>query len=142
MERPAERGREVAGPVDLVSPLHHPRCHAGEVAGQKRLCQQMTPVLLSCAHDDRRAGRPRVRQVPHRVPQAGGTVDVEERRPPCGLRVPVSHACRHRFVQSQHVAEPAVGRQGVDQRQLGGSGVTENVPDALGLQDLEQDLGS
>jgi hypothetical protein len=58
-------------------------------------------------------------------------MDVEEGRPPGGLRITVGHAGRDGFVQGQHVMEPVVPGQGADERELGGSRVPENMPDPL-----------
>ena len=142
VEGPTEHRAEVGGLVDLVGPLHQPGRHAGQVPGQERLRQQMTPVLLAGGHHYRRAGGPRVGQIPHGVAQAGHGVDVEEGRPPGGLRITVGHACRHGFVQSEHVVKSARPGQGVQQWQLGGSRVPEDMPHLLRLQDLEQDVGT
>jgi hypothetical protein len=69
-------------------------------------------------------------------------VHVEEGRPPGGLRVPVGHAGRHGLVQSQHVCDPVLAGQSVDEGQLGGPGIPEHMPDLLGLEDLEEDVGT
>ena len=61
-----------------------------------------------------------------------------ERRTTRRVRVPVGDADRRRLLEGEDVVEVVGARERVDQRQLGASGIAENVTDAFGAQHLEQ----
>ena len=58
--------------------------------------------------------------------------------PAGGLGVAVGHAHRGGLLEAQHVVQVVGGGEGVHQRQLGGTGVAEEVADAFGAQHLQQ----
>jgi hypothetical protein len=80
VEGAAEHRPEIGGPVDLVSPLHQSSRHAGQVAGQERLGQQVTPVLLPAVTTIGVSVARELDRFPIALPQAGGGVQVDRNR--------------------------------------------------------------
>ena len=58
------------------------------------------------------------------------------------LRVAVGHRHHARFLQGEHVVDLRGAQQGVDQGQLGGAGIAEDILDALAFEQFEQQLGA
>jgi hypothetical protein len=137
LERAPQRDGGVLGPADLVAPLGELLGHPREVGGENRLVHEEARVLLSGRHHDGRF-RPRgVVQDRQAVREAGRHVDVDDAHLPGRLRVAVGRRHRRGFLQAQDVLERRVG-QGVEERQLGGAGIAEEVADTSRLQDFHQ----
>ncbi len=106
VRRAGQRVRDVLRAGRLVAPLHqrvgHPR---GVAVGQVGLQRHQRAVLLARGHHQRRLVGLRVEDRAHPVAEARGRVQVDQRRAPRRLGVPVRHPHRHRLLQAEHVAE-------------------------------------
>ena len=101
-----EGERHVLGAGGLVAPLDERVRHAGRVAvGEVRLQGDLRPHLLAGGDQQRRVVGLGVEDRAHRVADAGGGVEVDERGAARGLRVAVGHADDDRLLQAEHVAE-------------------------------------
>ena len=140
VEGPPHHGAEVTKLVHLAAHFDDDFGPARQVPREERFGQEVAAMLLPGGDHHRRAGRRHVGQDPHRVAEAGGGVQVDERGPSGGLGVPVGHPDDRPLVEAQHVLEPLRLGEGVHQGQLGGARVAEDVPDALRGQHLEQDV--
>jgi hypothetical protein len=86
-------------------------------------------VELGVGQGGKDIGRPRPR---------GGEAD---RRPPCNTRHTLGDEARALFMTCQHVMDGA-SNQGVVKRQVGASGDTGHLGDALALQQVDGELGA
>ncbi|MET3785591.1 hypothetical protein ABIC24_003218 [Methylobacterium radiotolerans] len=142
VEGPAQQDRDLVGARHLAGPLHHRVGDGDEVAHQQRVGQRVAEILLPGGDHQRRAGDLGIHQPAHGVAEAARRVQVEEGGAPRALRVAVRHGDRGRLLQGEDVGD--VGRLGerVDERQLGGAGIAEDVAHALRAQHLHQEVGA
>ena len=109
----------------LVAPLHERMRHARRVAvGQVGLEGHHRAHLLARGDQQRRLVRLRVEDRPHRVPDPGRRVEVDQGRVSRRLGVPVGHAHRDRLLQPEDVAKSS--GKSCKHRQLGRAGVAEH----------------
>ena len=140
LDRPPDRGRDVLHPPDLGGPLGPGPGHGDQVGGQDRLLEQQPAVLLAGGHQQRRALAVGVVEHAQGVAQPAGGVDVGHGQAAGGHGEAVGHGHDRDLVEAEDVGEPRVVGQGVDQRQLGGAGVAEDVADAGAGEDLQERL--
>ena len=74
----------------------------------------------------------------HGVAEARRDVEVDDGELAGGLRVAVGHRHQRSLLQAEDVANVVLDREGVHQRQFGGTGVAEHDPDALLLEQIEE----
>ena len=109
----------------LAAPLHVGLRQGGGIGGrEERLVREARSGLLASRDDERRAVAVDREDIAHRVADAGRRMQVDDRRVAGGLGEAVRHADDDRFLQPEHVAE--VGGEVLEERQLGGAGITED----------------
>ena len=74
--------------------------------------------------------------------EAAGGMQIDDPGLARSLGVAVRHCHDAGLLQAEHVVDALAADQGVDQRQFGGTGIAEDVLDALGLQGFEQHVGA
>jgi hypothetical protein len=80
--------------------------------------------LLACRHDQRRIALVGGDQAPHRVADACGGVEIDQRRSTGRLRETVGHRDHRRLLQRKHVGE--IGREVLQERLFGRRRVAEH----------------
>ena len=119
-----DRGGHVFAARRFAAPLHVRLGQRGRRGrGEKRLVGKDGSCLLTGGDHERRPVAVGREDVPHRVPDACGGMQVDERRVAGRLRIAVGHAHHDRLLQSEDVAE-VVGKV-LEERKLGGPGVAE-----------------
>ena len=105
-DRTHERGRHVLRPRGLIRPLDpRPRQHRRLDVREVRLEQQHLARLLAGRDDQRRLVLERGAQVAHRVAEAGGGVEVHERRTALRLGEAVGHRDDRSLLEPEDVPE-------------------------------------
>ncbi len=120
--------------LDVEGLFHHRSRDADQVAGQHRVLDEVPAVLLPGRHDQRCAGPPRVEQSDEPVGQARRHVQVDEGGAAGHPRVAVGHRDDRALLHAQDVVDVGRVDQRVEQRQLGGAGVAEDLVDAFVAQ--------
>jgi hypothetical protein len=103
--------------------------------GQERLEGHLTSVLLADQDDQRGPAVAGIGDRIDRIAEAGGGVQVDERRLAVGQRVAAGHPDHRPLVQSEH--EPQVGGEIGQERDLGGARVAEDRGQAVPAHHLE-----
>ncbi len=120
-----QRRRHVLRSRRLVAPLHErPRQHDRVGVGEQGLHGHHRAYLLTGRDHQRGLVLLRVEDRAHRIAHAGRGVQIDQRRPPRGLGIPVRHPHHDRLLEAEHVAE--VVREPGQERKLGGAGVAEH----------------
>ena len=135
MPRPRERARHVLGARGLSHPDRVIAREPGQPPGEERLLREMTAILLSHEHHERRAVHARGGERRDSVAEPGGGVDEDER----GLAPRDRPARRHphdsAFVQAEDEAH--VLRQGAQEGDLRRARIGEHRGQAVLAHDLE-----
>ena len=147
--RPRGRGeRDLGGPAHdagqirearhLDRPLAQRRRHLHERPVEERLGEAVPLLLLAGRHQDRRAAPVRIEERAHRVAETRRDVDVARGEAARGAGKAVRHREHHALLEPQHVAQPRMLGQGIHDRELRGPRVSEEVGDALVLEQPEE----
>ena len=131
---------DLVGALGLDAPLHHRRRHGHQVVTEDGIAQAEARVLLAGGDHHGRVGPERAENHADGVAEAGRHVQVHDTGPAAGLGVVAGGPDGDALVQREHVFDPLVARQAVDQRALGGAGVAEEVPDPVRQQALHEDV--
>ena len=107
-------------------------------SGQERLERDLAPVLLADEYHQRRATVARVGDRVDRVAQAGGRVEVDERRLTPGQRVARRHSDDRSLVEAED--EPDIGRQIGEKRDLRRSRIAEDRGQPVTAHDVERGI--
>ena len=140
LERAAQGRRRFVRAADFVRPLGELFSQLHEIAREDRVVHEKARVLLAGGDEQRSLGARGVVQDREPVGHARRHVDVDDPDLPRGLGVTVRRRHRGRLLERHHVLEPGVGQR-VEERQLGGAGVAEEMAHAAPPQDLHQDRG-
>ena len=130
------------GVLGFDRPLGERLSETNDIAGEDGFLRASLLWMLAGVDYEWSVGAIRVVQHAHSVAEAGRDVQLEERGPAAGPRVPVGDAGRDAFVERQDVFELGVVLKGVHERLLSRAGIAEDVAGALGEQLLEHGVAS
>ncbi len=133
-----DHARQIGEAVHLGRPFHQRAGERRQVGPQDRLGDVEALVVLAGGDEDAARRLLGVVEHAHGVAEPGRDMEVHHRELAGRLRVAVGHRHRGRLLQGEHVADVALDRERVHQRQLGGAGIAEHDLDAFLLQDLEE----
>ena len=133
-------GCDLVRALGLRAPLHHRRRHGHQVVAEDGVAQPKPRVLLAGGHNHRRVGAECAEDHADGVAEARRHVQVHHARAAAGLGVVARGPDGDALVQREHVVDPRIARQAVDQRALGGAGIAEQVLDPVRQQALHEDV--
>ena len=133
-------GRDLVRALGLHAPLHHRRRHGHEVVAEDGIAQAQPRVLLAGGHHHGRVRAERAEDHADGVAEAGRHVQVHHTGAAAGLGVVARGPDGDALVQREHVLDPLIAREAVDQRALGGAGVAEHVLDPVRQQAFHEDV--
>ena len=138
LERAPHRDADVFGPLDFVRPLAELLGHLHEVGREHRLLDQLIRVLLPRRYHDGRPVPHRVKDVAEAVRHARSDVEVDQRGPARRLRIAVGRGDRRRFLEREDQLDAGLVGQLVENGELGGPRVGEQVARAFRTRDFEE----
>ena len=130
--------RQIGGARDFDRPLHERLRDRHERLVEHRLEQPVPLLLLPGGEDHRRAGELRVVQRTHRVAEARHDVHVRRGEAAACAAVAVGHRHHRRLLQPEDELELRKLRHHFHDRELGGTGIAEEVGDAFVEQELDE----
>jgi hypothetical protein len=140
LERALQRRLELIRSAHVVRPLRERTCHRGKIGREDRLMYEQARIVLAHCHHQRHARAPRVVEIAEAVTEAGCDMQVHHPRLAGRAREAHRHSNGDVLVQSQYVADAGVVADPIDEWQLGGAGITEEVGDSLGFEEAEEVL--
>jgi hypothetical protein len=142
LEGAAQHGCDFVGAFNLHAPFGDGRRHCDEVVAEHGIFEPHPRVLLAGGHHERRVCLQCAVERADAVAEPGRDMEVGDREAAARLRIKAGRADGDAFMQGHDVFDLRIGRQAVEQRRLGGSGIAEDMAHAVRHKGFHQHLAT